>query len=408
MKKLVLIFGALALTLWGLPQPPAAAKPRDRVDGQLILKLKTGSSQVTQAINDDQAEIIRRVNRIGALIVKAPPGRIERLRRALASLPDVEYVEPDYLAWADFTPNDTYYAPNQWGLNNTGQTVLSRRGYADDDIDAPEAWDKTQGFGVKVAVLDTGVDQNHPDLAGKLSDQSNFTDSSTIDDIYGHGTHVTGIVAAVTNNGTGVASGCPDCLVMNGKVLGDDGSGAYSWIANGIVWASDNGAKVINLSLGGAYPSTLMEQAVNYAWSKGVVVVAAAGNSGSRRYSYPAAYANAIAVAATDNRDRKASFSNYGYKWVDVAAPGVSIYSTLPNHPTRLSNSGYQQNYDYLSGTSMAAPMTSAVAALIWSTAYGPSGSAVRSRLESTADRISGTGNYWAYGRVNANRAVSP
>ncbi|KKR79437.1 MAG: peptidase S8/S53 subtilisin kexin sedolisin, partial [Candidatus Daviesbacteria bacterium GW2011_GWC1_40_9] len=168
-------------------------------------------------------------------------------------------------------------------------------------------------------------------------------------------------------------------------------------------WATDNGAKVVNMSLGGSVKSSTLEKAVNYAWDHQVVVVAAAGNSANPSKTYPAAYTNAIAVAATNNKDQKASFSSYGAKWVDVAAPGVDIFSTFPNHPYKINKS---LGYDFGSGTSMATPMTSAVAALIWSTPYGTSASQVRTRLEGTADKIPGTGMYWSSGRVNAANAV--
>ena len=135
-----------------------------------------------------------------------------------------------------------------------------------------------------------------------------------------------------------------------------------------------------------------------------MVVVAAAGNSANTSKTYPGAYNNAIAVAATNNKDQKAYFSSYGSKWVDVAAPGENIFSTFPNHPYKINKS---LNYDYASGTSMATPMTSAVAALIWSTPYGTSASQVRARLESTTDKISGTGSYWSKGRVNASNALA-
>jgi hypothetical protein len=230
----------------------------------------------------------------------------------------------------------------------------------------------------------------------------NFTTSSTVDDLYGHGTHCAGIAAATTNNSIGVAGVGFNTSLMNVKVLGDNGSGQYSWIANGITWAADNGAKVISLSLGGSSGSYTLQNAVNYAWNKGVVVVAAAGNNGNTASVYPAYYSNCIAVAATDQNDAKASFSTYG-SWVDVAAPGVSIYSTLPNH----SNSIGTTNYGSLSGTSMSTPHVAGLAALVWATSYGTSNTSVRSRIESTADAISGTGTYWKYGRINANKAVA-
>lgn len=283
-------------------------------------------------------------------------------------------------------------------------------GREDADIDAPTAWDTTQD-GVKVAILDCGINENHPDLAGKIVDKQDFTNSASgTNDIYGHGTHVAGIVAAVTNNSNGVAGVCPECLLLNGKVLNDSGSGAYSWIANGIIWATDNGAKVINMSLGGSTSSKTLENAVNYAWNKGVVVVAAAGNSNNPSKTYPAAYTNAIAVAATDNQDNKASFSSYDSKWVDIAAPGVYIFSTWKD-----SSSLYDPQpvceltvcYKYASGTSMSTPIVAGVAGLVWKSNYNQSASSVRTRIETTADKIPGTGIYWSAGRVNAANAVS-
>ena len=140
-----------------------------------------------------------------------------------------------------------------------------------------------------------------------------------------------------------------------------------------------------------------------------VVVVAAAGNCGCKQKIYPAAYKNVIAVAATNNLDQKASFSTYDARWVDVAAPGENIFSTFPNHAFVIgTNYGRSQNYDFANGTSMASPMTAATAALIWSTPHGTSAAAVRSRLEQTADKISGTGTYWFSGRVNVGAAVMP
>jgi hypothetical protein len=184
---------------------------------------------------------------------------------------------------------------------------------------------------------------------------------------------------------------------MNVKVMGDNGSGSYSWVAKGIIWAADNGAEVINMSLGGSADSQTLRQAIDYAWGKGVVVVAAAGNNGNSAPFYPAYYTNCIAVAATDSNDNLASWSNYG-SWVDVAAPGVSIYSTLKDN-----------SYGYKSGTSMASPHTAGLAALVFSVATDSNGDGqlndeVRSQIEANCDDIglSAIGS----GRINAYQAV--
>jgi thermitase len=200
---------------------------------------------------------------------------------------------------------------------------------------------------------------------------------------------------------------CPGCKVLDGKVLNDSGVGSSSSLANGINWSVNNGAKVINMSLG-VRASRTLESAVNNAWNKGVVLVAAAGNGGNQTKIYPGAYPNVIAVAATDNNDAKASFSTYGADWVDVAAPGVNVYSTFPKHTFVL---GTQNNrswgYDVGNGTSVSSAIVAATAALAWSSDPGATHTSVRAKVESTADKISGTGTYWAHGRVNACSTVN-
>ena len=319
---------------------------------------------------------------LGVQVIQVPAATAARSVRRYAANPCVIYAEPNHIAQAVAEPDDPYFS-SQWGMYK---------------VEAPAAWDTTTGSAtVTVAILDTGVDQDHPDLVGKIAKNANFTTSRTVDDRHGHGTHVAGIAAAATNNGIGVAGLGYDSSIMNVKVLGDDGSGYYSWVINGIIWAADNGAQVINMSLGGSVSSSALQDAVNYAWSKGAVITAAAGNSGSSSPLYPAYYANCMAVAATDSYDRKPSWSNYG-DWVDVAAPGVSILSTVKGN-----------SYGYMSGTSMASPHVAGLAALVFTTVgddndNGLLNDEVRDRIESTCDDIgvSGIGS----GRINATRAV--
>lgn len=277
-------------------------------------------------------------------------------------------------------------------------------------ISAPSAWEVTTGSAsIKIAILDTGINQDHEDLKKKLDQNMNDFTGTGIEDYYGHGTHVAGIAAAETNNKVGIAGTGYNTSLMIVKVLDNSGSGYTSWVASGIRWAADNGANVINLSLGSSMRSYTLENAVNYAWNRKVVLVAAAGNSGSSSKLYPAAYTNVISVAATNSNDNKASFSSFG-KWVSVAAPGDNIYSTFPNHSFYLGDHyGRTQNYDYGSGTSMATPFVSGEAALVWASGKCAVGnnSCVRSRIQQTADKISGTGRYWIYGRINAFKAVS-
>jgi thermitase len=235
--------------------------------------------------------------------------------------------------------NDNY-SGKQWAIPKT---------------EVPQAWEVTSGkSSVVIAVLDTGIDKGHEDLAGKVIAEANFTDSPTANDIYGHGTHVAGIIAAEANNVAGIAGVAYDCRLMNVKVADDSGM-FYGYVAaNGIRWAVEHGADVINLSLFAVQPSPDMEEAINYAWNRGVVVVAAAGNGIGTKPAYPAYYSNCLAVVATDENDCVASWSSHG-DWVDVAAPGVDIYSTLPGN-----------QYDNKSGTSMAAAHVSGLAGLLF------------------------------------------
>lgn len=347
----------------------------------------------------------------GAHLITVPAGKELQLIEALSRNPAVEYAEPDELVTA---ATDDEYFPRQYALQNNGQsftntasTLSVAAGKVDADVDAVEAWNVTTGSGTRVAIIDSGVASDNPDIAPKVVARANFSDAATGEDNYGHGTHVAGIVAATANNTIGVAGVCPDCTILDAKVLNDSGSGSTSRIANGINWAVSNGAKVINMSLGQRVSSRTLETAVNNAWDAGAVVVAAAGNAGTQAKIYPGAYPNVIAVAATDNTDAKASFSTYGAKWVDVAAPGVNVYSTFPNHPFYLgTENGRSQGYDVGSGTSMASPIVAATAALAWSSHPGATQTSVRANVESTADKIPGTGTYWAYGRVNSDNAV--
>ncbi|WP_258805141.1 S8 family serine peptidase [Pseudarthrobacter sp. NS4] len=402
---------ATMLALGGINPAVAgnAAPGSPHITGQIMVKFKDHGAA---------ASVLRQhglgqghgIGNTGVHLIKVPTGKELGFIEALSRNPVVEYAEPDAIATA---VTDDQYFPSQYALHNVGQsftntagTLLVEGGKADADVDAVEAWGVTTGDGIKVAVLDSGVDLDHPDITPKVVARANFSGAATNDDIYGHGTHVAGIVAATANNATGVAGVCPGCTILDVKVLNDSGSGSASAIAKGIDWAVANGAKVINMSLGQRVSSRTLETAVNNAWKKGVVIVAAAGNAGTQAQIYPAAYPNVIAVAATDNNDAKASFSTYG-KWVDIAAPGVDVYSTFPNHEFVIGTQNKRSmGYDIASGTSMASPVVAAVAALTWSTPAGTSNTSVRAKVESSADKIEGTGSLWDEGRVNACKAV--
>jgi len=280
-------------------------------------------------------------------------------------------------------PNDPYL-DEQWALSQ---------------IQMPKLWQITTGNReILVAILDTGIDQNHEDLKGKVVAEVSFTDSPTPNDIYGHGTHIAGIIAANSNNGVGIAGMAPGSQLMNVKVANDKGRCQASAVVKGIIWAVNNGANVINISVELEEPSPELEGAVNYAWSQGVVIVAAAGNEGSQSPVYPACYENCIAVAATRQDDTLAPLSNYG-DWVDIAAPGFNIYSTLPDN-----------SYGYKSGTSFASAYVSGLAALLFSVVTDTNGDGrlndeVRAAIEDGCQQASM--NSVGCGRIDAATALA-
>jgi thermitase len=400
----LLAFGGINSAVMG----SAAGEP-SHVPGQILVKFgeERAADGVLRGHGLSQGP---EIGGTGAHLIKVPEGKELQLTEALGRNRAVEYAEPDNVARP--ATSDTYFG-RQYALQNTGQSFTNNTqpvitvaaGTPDADVDAVEAWSITKGTDIKVAVLDSGVDLDHPDINPKVVARGNFSGAATNDDLYGHGTHVAGIVAA-KHNTEGVAGVCPGCTILAGKVLNDSGVGSTSTVANGINWAVSNGAKVINMSIG-VRASRTLETAVNNAWNKGVVLVAAAGNGGNQTKIYPAAYPNVIAVGATDNKDAKASFSTYGASWVDIAAPGVNVFSTFPNHKFVLGTQNNRAlNYDVGNGTSMSSPIVAAVAALVWSTDPSAPVASVRDRVESTAEMKTGQETYWEHGRVNACKAV--
>lgn len=389
--------------------------PPDRqIEGQVVVKFGTSATQaqINTFLEKYNASILSEIEGINYTVLKVPNGQENTIIEQMRNEPLIEDVQGDYTNHLMYIPNDSDFSL-QYGLKNTGQTIKNVVGTANADIKAEAAWDVTRGNGIKIAVLDTGINLTHPDLSAKIVAQRSFT-TQTVEDQAGHGTHVAGIIAASTNNGQGIAGTCPECQLIIGKVMGDNGSGATSTIASGITWAADQGAKVINLSLGSTQQSSasLYQTAIDYAVGKGAVVVVSSGNCGGTNFAsngctarnqitYPGANTNVVTVASTDNRDALSTFSNHG-SHVEVTAPGTNIYSTFPNH----ANAKNVLNYGYLSGTSMAAPMTAGVLGLIWASPYGTSPTAVINRLYATVDPIAGTGTYWSKGRINAAKAV--
>lgn len=358
----------------------ALAAPKDYVSGEVLVKFKPVARDAGKKVAvSDGYKVESGVPVLGIDKLRLPKGMsVELAMKELRTLPWVEFVEPNYIYHATFTPNDTSFG-SQWGPKK---------------IQSEQAWDINKGDPtVVIAIIDTGISSTHPDLASKRVAGWNFvSNNNNPNDDNGHGSHCAGIAAAITNNATGVAGVGFNCSLMPVKVLNSGGSGTLQNVANGINWAADNGANVLSLSLGGS-GATSMQQAVDYAWSKNCVVVAAAGNNGSTSMFYPAAYTNCIAVAATTTSDTRASFSNYGSNWVDVAAPGVNIYSTYMG-----------SQYATLDGTSMACPHVSGLAGLLFS-AKGKAtpNSTVRSLIEQNCDSV---GTFVAFGRINAYKSL--
>jgi thermitase len=340
-----------------------------------------------------------------AHLVNVAGSSIDAALNAYRADPRVAYAEPDAVVTKADVPNDPLFG-QQWGMSRMQMT---------------QAWNTTQGNGATIAILDCGIfDESsqylgpdghagHPDLRGKVVQDIDFTGSPYgADDLCDHGTHVAGIAAADTGNGVGVAGVAYNARLLNGKVLDDSGNGSTSGIEEGIYWAANAGAQVINMSLGGlgACP-TAMQAAIDYAWSRGLVIVAAAGNQESSVGSEPGDCNHVVSVASTDSNDAMSYFSNFGSS-VSVAAPGGA---DVNGHGIQSTN--YLGEYEEKEGTSMSTPHVAGLAALLFATGWGTSNQAVVDRLEHTADQSTGAaipnlGSQWTYGRVNAARAVLP
>lgn len=363
----------------------------------------------------------------GFLALQAPAASVADVRGWAAATAGVRYVEPDFVITTSATPNDPSYS-RLWGLNNSGQTG----GVADADMDVAEAWDVSSGSrSVVVGVIDTGIDYNHPDLAANIwrnpgeiagdgidNDRNGYVDdvrgwdfanndNDPFDD-EGHGTHVAGTIGAVGNNGVGIVGVSWNVSLMALKFLGADGSGSTSNAIAAINYATrmrqSFGVNVVatNNSWGGGGFSSALRDAIAAGGSAGVLCVAAAGNESANNDatpSYPANYAGdaVISVAATDSSNRLATFSNYGVTTVDVAAPGVGIYSTVPGN-----------RYASYSGTSMATPHVTGTVALLAAANPQATAAELRTAILSTAVPLPAlAGKVATGGLVNAAAALA-
>lgn len=415
-KGRVSLLVALLCTLVTMRSAATSAGPLPFRPGAVLVRFKPGASAAEmQAVLSRQGlSIEREIPRLGIKSLAVPVGQELAIAESMRRDPSVEYAELDHPVTVAIVPNDPRW-DNQW---------------APTKIRAPAAWELTTGSEeIIIAVLDTGVDLDHPDLAAKiwtnpgevpangLDDDGNGKvddvhgwhfyhhcsnseclplEDNELQDDNGHGTHVAGIAAADTNNELGIAGISWGARLMPVKVLDEYGDGWYSDVIAGIVYATDNGADIINLSLGGEESSEALQDAVDYAHANGVLLVAATGNTGGA-VLYPAACNHVLAVGATNANDQRPRFSNYGPE-IDVAAPGVSIYSTWP----RLGG------YWYKSGTSMAAPHVAGLAALIKSARPDLANERVTQALVQATLNLGPPGwdEFYGWGRIDAYRAV--
>ncbi|MEK6325549.1 MAG: S8 family serine peptidase [Acidobacteriota bacterium] len=414
------------------PQKIELIDGRQAVANEVLVKFHSSATAggVAQAAQDEDVDSDQEVGGIGVRLFHSRSKDVATLLASLKARPDVVYVEPNYIIHADLVPNDPSFS-SLWGLRNTGQVINGVAGIPGADISATSAWDITIGSRANVvAVVDTGIDYNHPDLAANVwSAPTSFTVTigtqtitcaagthgfnaitNTCDplDDNNHGSHCSGTIGAVGNNGVGVAGVNWTASIMGAKFLNSSGSGTTANAINAIeftiqakqIFGADANVRVLSNSWGGGGFSQALLDQINKANANNMLFLAAAGNNGSNNDTvpfYPASYnaPNVVVVAATNNRDQIASFSNFGSTSVDLGAPGVSVLSTTTGN-----------TYSFFSGTSMAAPHVSGAAALVLSVCSLDT-AALKSNLLSNVDPITSLfGKTVTGGRLNVNKAL--
>lgn len=419
-----ILFLIVITAVIALPQGPALGsdlddrhdvRERDTLDARVDDRLRGQSDRQGRIIENEI--IVQFKDETTPRRVRSDSESVEALLETYLKDTNIAYAEPNYIAEAFAVPNDPLY-PYQWNFDNATYG----------GIHAAAAWDVTNGAGVIVAVIDTGVAYENyvesptkthyqaPDLATTafVAGYDFVSDDTHANDDNGHGTHVAGTIAGATNNTTGVSGLAYGAKIMPIKVLDSNGSGSYFDVAAGIRFAADNGAKVINLSLGGPSGTTYLEDALRYAYEKGVTIVAASGNDGKGTVSYPAAYdAYVIAVGATRFDEKRSSYSNYGVS-LDIVAPGgdTSVDQNSDGYgdgilQQTLGSAAGSFGYYYYQGTSMATPHVAAAAALVIKNGAS-SPTAVRAALQTSADDLGAAGrdNTFGYGLLNVAAAL--
>jgi subtilisin family serine protease len=385
--KLKVVLPVVLLLSLVIPVRVATAAPL-RAAGRLLVQPKTqlAETELDARLTSRGARQMGRLHRSNVRVVQVRETDLTAVLDNLRSDPEIEFAEPDYIAKSAFVPNDPrVQSGDAWHLER---------------MQATGGWEYTVGgSNVVVAVLDSGVSAAHPDLTGRLLAGYDFVngDADHADD-FGHGTAVTGAIVASGNNGVGSAGVAFGCRVLPIKVMGPTGYAYYSAIAEGIRYAVDQGARVINISIAGDLPSATLQSAIDYAWSRNVVVVAAAGNTGNSIPQYPAACARVLAIGATESTDLPAGFSSYGSQ-VRLTAPGVNIWTTQRSADAPFGT---------WRGTSFASPLAAGAAALLLSAQPELSNEQVVTLLEASADDLGPVGrdDVYGYGRLNVLRAL--
>lgn len=384
------------------------------VPGEIVIKYKAGlAAQSRQQVSAQfQLQTLSNIGHpeMGIELVKTQnESQTQQVLDQLNRNPNVLYAEPNYVI--RLSPEQVgpqIAVPQARPKNPTSPNdPMFAEQYAHKVSNSLAGWKISQGSPkVTIAIVDTGVDLKHPDLAAKIIPGRDIVDNDDqAMDGHGHGTHCAGIAAAITNNQVGVAGFAPNVQIMPVRVLDDRGSGTSADVANGIIWAADHGAQVISMSLGGSGNPKVKSDAVQYALDHDSVLVAAMGNRGDGSQTFPAAQEGVISVGATDSADKRASFSQYG-TWIDISAPGVDILSTFPGY----SNNMNRKDYGSISGTSMATPAVAGVVALIRSVFPEMNREQVRAQLIQGTDDLGEPGYdiYYGYGRINVAKALTP
>jgi len=382
---LMVIFGSFTVTPLSINDSNYFITSQPFVSGEIIIGL-------TDEIDIEDLEVnqpdpihglkIKKINdKIDFIVLECEKQKEDFYIDLYQSSESVRYAEKNIVIKLEYEPDDPAW-DRQYGPKN---------------IKCPEAWDTTKGSkDVVIAIVDSGIDYTHPDLEANMWTNNQgyhgydfIDDDNTPLDELGHGTHCAGIAAAVMDD-YGIA-GVAQVSIMSVRVLDGDGSShGVSGIADGIIYAADNGADVISMSIGSYTPATPMRDACSYAWDAGVVLVASAGNDDVSWAHYPSDYSSVMSVGATDENNERAFFSNWGTN-VDVMAPGLGIYSTIPGN-----------DYDYKSGTSMSCPHVAGVAALAKSRNPSWTNQQIRQKIYDSADPLGDEGSLWKYGLVDA------